>query len=160
MPFVNGGRFAAVTDTLHQTVENLKHDMTKIGVLVDRLDITIEKLTEVSTNVSHLLTIQGSRLEYQEKNHDRLQLLIEERRRETGDSLEKLEKKIEKVEEEAQAAISDTEETIISKLGSLETLVRDQSTKITKIEQYLWIGMGVIAVILYVLDKINFAAIF
>ena len=149
-----------MTDTLHQTVENLKHDMTKIGVLVDRLDITIEKLTEVSTNVSHLLTIQGSRLEYQEKNHDRLQLLIEERRRETGDSLDKLEKKIEKVEEEAQAAISDTEETIISKLGSLETLVRDQSTKITKIEQYLWIGMGVIAVILYVLDKINFAAIF
>jgi len=149
-----------VTDTLHQTVENLKHDMTKIGVLVDRLDITIEKLTEVSTNVSHLLTIQGSRLEYQEKNHDRLQLLIEERWRETGDSLDKLEKKIEKVEEEAQAAISDTEETIISKLGSLETLVRDQSTKITKIEQYLWIGMGVIAVILYVLDKINFAAIF
>jgi len=157
---VNGERYAAVTDTLHQTVENLKHDMTKIGVLVDRLDITIEKLTEVSTNVSHLLTIQGSRLEYQEKNHDRLQLLIEERWRETGDSLDKLEKKIEKVEEEAQAAISDTEETIISKLGSLETLVRDQSTKITKIEQYLWIGMGVIAVILYVLDKINFAAIF
>ena len=157
---MNGERYAAVTDTLHQTVENLKHDMTKIGVLVDRLDITIEKLTEVSTNVSHLLTIQGSRLEYQEKNHDRLQLLIEERWRETGDSLDKLEKKIEKVEEEAQAAISDTEETIISKLGSLETLVRDQSTKITKIEQYLWIGMGVIAVILYVLDKINFAAIF
>ena len=60
-------------------VSALRADMAQINTLVDRLDITIEKLTEVSTNVSQLLAVQGSRLDQQERSSSQLSLLIEKR---------------------------------------------------------------------------------
>jgi len=40
---------------LAETIATLQTDMAQVGTLVERLDVTIEKLTEVSTHVSNLL---------------------------------------------------------------------------------------------------------
>ena len=61
-------------------VYQLKADMAQINTLVDRLDITITKLTEVSTNISELLAVQTNRLETQEKLSSKLFEIIEKRK--------------------------------------------------------------------------------
>ena len=45
----------ATNSELYKDVVKLKSDMAQINVLVDRIDVTIEKLTEVSKNISELL---------------------------------------------------------------------------------------------------------
>ena len=77
-------------DNLSKEVSALRADMAQINTLVDRLDLTIEKLTEVSTNVSQLLAVQGSRLDQQERSSNQLSLLIEKRKDEVSESVETL----------------------------------------------------------------------
>ena len=67
-------------------VYQLKADMAQINTLVDRLDITITKLTEVSTNISELLAVQTNRLETQEKLSSKLFEIIEKRKDESEQS--------------------------------------------------------------------------
>ena len=50
----------AVQPNLQKLADNvsyLQQDMAKVGMLVDRLDTTIDKLADISNNVSNLLAV-------------------------------------------------------------------------------------------------------
>lgn len=145
---------------LTSSVENLKSDMAKIGMLVDRLDVTIEKLTEVSSNVSQLLAIQGSRLEFQEKIQAQLQDMIEKRRLETDSALAKLHKKIDDNLDKVQSDVEDIETIISSKIDDITTQNDAQNQRITKIETWMWIILGGSATVAVLIDKLNFSGLF
>ena len=51
---------------LANDISYLQQDMAKVGTLVDRLDTTIDKLTEVSTALSQLIAVHESKLSAQE----------------------------------------------------------------------------------------------
>ena len=51
---------------LSEDVSYLRKDMAVVGSLVDRLDTTIDKLTDISNNVSNLLAVHETKLSSQE----------------------------------------------------------------------------------------------
>lgn len=51
---------------LTDNVSYLQQDMAKVGLLVDRLDTTIDKLADISNVVSNLLAVHETKLSAQE----------------------------------------------------------------------------------------------
>lgn len=132
-------------------VSALQQDMAQVGLLVERLDVTIEKLTEVSSSVSQLLAVQGNRLEFQEKIQEKLQELVEKRRVETDVAINNVYNRIEKVEKDLQVDISDTEDKILDKLDDIKS-------RMNRIEKWLWMVLGGSAVIGFLLNHVEIIA--
>jgi len=149
---------------IEENVSTLQRDMAQVGQLVDRLDVTIEKLTEVSTTVSQLLAVQANRLEVQEKTADKIQDLIEQRRVETDKSIKELYDRIDGVEVDLQKEMKDHQEKIIKKLEELKTEGSTQHTQISermaKLERWMWILIGGGLVLGFLADKVNLVSLF
>jgi DNA repair exonuclease SbcCD ATPase subunit len=162
----------SVTDTdvkkLAENVSSLQKDMAQVGVLVDRLDITIEKLTEVSSTVSQLLAVQGSRLEFSEKVQEKLQDLVEKRRQETDDNIKAVYNRIEKIEKDLQTDMETTENKIIAKIEEMqktgtaqhEKINQSISDRINRLERWMWTAVGGGIVVVWLLNSIEIAKFF
>lgn len=153
---------------LAENVSSLQKDMAQVGVLVDRLDVTIEKLTEVSSTVSQLLAVQGSRLEFHEKVQEKLQDLVEKRRQETDENIKSVYNRIEKVEKDLQNDMENTEDRIIKKIEEMQKSGTDQHASINKgitdridrLEKLMWTAIGGGVVIIWILNNIDFSKFF
>ena len=131
---------------LADDVHDLQKDMAQVGTLVDRLDVTIEKLTEVSTAVAQLLAVQGNRLDFQEKIAAKLEDLIEKRRVETETMIKDLHKKI----DDSQKASTDQHAAIN----------KDIIDRIGKIEKFVWLSLGGGTVIGFILSTFPWENLF
>jgi len=149
---------------IEENVSSLQRDMAQVGQLVDRLDVTIEKLTEVSTTVSQLLAVQANRLEVQEKTADKIQDLIEQRRMETDKSIKELYDRIDGVEVDLQREMKDHQEKIIKKLEELKSEGATQHSQIgermSKLEKWMWVLTGGGMVLGFLVDKVNLVSLF
>lgn len=145
-------------EKIAEAVNGLQRDMAQVGLLVDRLDVTIEKLTEVSTTVSSLLAVQGNRLEMQEKNSDKLQLLLEKSRTETDNNIKGMYDEIEKVEKKFETQLNKANQDICQKIStSMSTQTQQHNTmeqRINRLEKYLWLAMGGMAVVVFLIENI------
>lgn len=149
---------------LFNNVQNLQKDMAQFGSLVERLDITIEKLTEVSTTVSQLLAVQGNRLEFQEKVASKLEELVEKRRQETAIEIKDVYIRIEKVEKDLQEDMDSNHEKIIEELRNLRDEGNEQhksmENRISRFEKWMYMVLGGLVIVSVFFDKINLGAIF
>lgn len=153
---------------LAENVSALQQDMAQVGALVDRLDVTIEKLTEVSTTVSQLLAVQGNRLEFQEKVAEKLQDLVEKRRTETESYVKDLHVKIDNVEKDLKKDIDESHDSILEKIEQMQQNSTQQhqqisektNERIARLEKWMWGAVGGSIVIVWLLDKINIPGLF
>ena len=102
---------------IREDISDLQRDMAKIGMLVDRLDTTIDKLSEFSNNVSKLIAIHETKLNFQEQGY--LDLIEE----------------IKKLRTES----SDQHNTLSTKINTVESGLNN---RITKIEKWMWLVIG------------------
>ena len=149
---------------LAENVSSLQQDMAQVGALVDRLDVTIEKLTEVSSTVSQLLAVQGNRLEFQEKVAEKLQDLVEKRRQETDTSIKEVYNRVEKVEKDLQKDIDDNQAEVIKEIKDLRTEGQNQhkemNDRMGRLEKWMWTLGGGAIIFAVLLNKINLSTIF
>lgn len=138
---------------LSDTISSLQQDMAQVGTLVDRLDVTIEKLTEVSTRVSELLAVQGTRLEAQEKVSEHLQTLVEKRRVETETNIKDVYLRVEKVETDLYNEIEATQNKVLNEIKEMRKESTSQHEelkgKVNRLEKWMWTVIGGVAVITF-----------
>lgn len=148
--------------SLADNVSHLQQDMAQVGTLVDRLDVTIEKLTEVSSTVSQILAVQGSRLEFQEKVQVKLEEVVEKRREETEKYVKDLYGKIDTVERELQVDMDNNNDKVLSKIEQLRVEAQEQhkdmEKRLSRLEKWMWTVVGGGAVIGFVVSRIPWAA--
>lgn len=144
-------------EKLSDSVSALQRDMAQVGTLVERLDITIEKLTEVSTTVSQLLAVQVNRLEVQEKVQEKLQDMVEKRRIESEQSVKEIYSKIEKVETALQEDLDKNHDKVIDKIEELRLEGANQHKSFTermgRLEKWMWTLLGGSAILVFVLNN-------
>ena len=136
----------ATNSELYKDVVKLKSDMAQINVLVDRIDVTIEKLTEVSKNISELLAVQANRLEFQEKITQQLSVLMEKRRDESEENIRYLREEMEKVEKDLNKVLDEKYHDILDEIKS----IRDDNSKqhqqmqdkFSQFERWMWMVSG------------------
>lgn len=144
---------------LSESIAVLQQDMAQVGTLVDRLDVTIEKLTEVSSRVSELLAVQGTRLENQEKVSEHLQELIEKRRVETDTNIKDVYIRVEKVEKDLYTEIENSQDKVISEIKAMREESTKQhlelSSKVNRLERWMWIVIGGSIVIFWLIERLK-----
>ena len=148
----------ATNSELYKDVVKLKSDMAQINVLVDRIDVTIEKLTEVSKNISELLAVQANRLEFQEKITQQLSVLMEKRRDESEENIRYLREEMEKVEKDLNKVLNEKYHDILDEIKS----IRDDNSKqhqqmqdkFSQFERWMWMVSGGAVIIAFLLSKI------
>lgn len=145
-------------DDLSKEVGKLRTDMAQVNTLVERLDVTIEKLTEVSTTVSQLLAVQGSRLEQQEKSNQQLSTLIEKRRDEFTENVDMLHKRISSSEKDFKTEIEKLNDRILAEMKAMREDNKAQTEamtdKISNLERWIWWMTGGATVIGFLLSKV------
>ena len=128
------------------SVSYLEKDMAKVGMLVDRLDTTIDKLTDISTNISQLLAVHETKLSAQEIISKQTADLVERRRVETDEKLQTLHGRISSGEKELTEKIDAQYDDIMKELKEMRKESTDQhnklSNRITTMEKWMWTFIG------------------
>lgn len=145
-------------------ISYLKQDMAKVGLLVDRLDVTIDKLTEVSTSISQLLAVHETKITSQEVLIKQTTDLMEKRRQETEDKLQLIHGRISSGEKELESKIDSQYDEIMKELKDMRKESSEQhttlSSRITLLEKLVWIAVGAAAILGALISHIDFATIF
>lgn len=149
---------------LVEDVSYLKQDMAKVGVLVDRLDVTIDKLTEVSSSVSKLLAVHEMKLASQEITQKETIDLVEKRRQETETKVELLHARISSGEREIKQAMEEQYDEIMSELKEMRKEASNQhkamNDRISKMEKWMWTVVGGAIVIGFIFQRIPWTQLF
>ncbi len=135
---------------LADSISTLQQDMAQVGMLVERLDVTIEKLTEVSTRVSELLAVQGTRLEAQEKVSDQIRNILEQRRIETDGNIKDVYVRVEKVEKDLYDEIEASQNRVLDEIKAMRAESTNQHNelkgKVNRVEKWMWTIIGGLSV--------------
>jgi DNA repair exonuclease SbcCD ATPase subunit len=144
----------AVQPNLQKLADNvsyLQQDMAKVGMLVDRLDTTIDKLADISNNVSNLLAVHETKLSAQEIISKQTVDLVEKRRMETDEKLQTIHARISSGEKELAEKIDVQYDEIMSELKDMRRESTEQhnklSARITTMEKWMWTVIGGSAVV-------------
>jgi gas vesicle protein len=139
------------SERMTESIYTLQKDMAQIGPLVERLDITIEKLTEVSSNVSTLLAVHDNRIEFQEKLLEKTQTLIEDNRRESDKNIKDVYYRVESVERDLYSEIEANQEKVLKEIKDMRaesTLQHNElKARVLRIDKWMWTMIGGLAVI-------------
>lgn len=131
---------------LVEDVSYLRKDMAVVGALVDRLDATIDKLTDISNSVSSLLAVHETKLTSQEIVSKQLSDLVETRRVETDDKIQLLHERISSGEREIKEKIDDQYDELMVEFKEMRQEAASQhanlNTRITNMEKWQWIVIG------------------
>lgn len=137
---------------LYRDVYQLKAEIQHVNTLVDRLDVAISHLSTVSKNISELLAVQGTRLQYQEKMSEQMSTLIERYNRETSQVNDQIEISLNK-------RIDTLEKDIMNEIKLIRTENQQQheamKSKLSVVEKWIWVVTGGAAVIGFIISKLS-----
>lgn len=145
-------------------IELLKKDVEIITNLFNKFDVTIEKLQEISSTLSKMVSIQDQRIEEQELVSRELQTTLENRRIEHKADTKELNLRISGVNKELTQKIEDSEKKILEELVALrnELTGKDASVieRIMSIEGWKWMITGAVGVVVWLLSRIDISKFF
>jgi hypothetical protein len=143
-----------VTPNINKLSEDMSHlrkDMAVVGALVDRLDTTIDKLTDISNSVSSLLAVHETKLSAQEIISKQLSDLVEARRVETDDKIQILHERISSGERELKQNIDKQYDELMTEIKEMRAESAAQHTtlseRITAMEKWMWTVIGGSAIV-------------
>ena len=133
-------------------IELLKKDVVTMSALLEKFDTTIDKMQEIASSLSRMVSLQEQRLENQEKTTAEMQSVLEMRRIETNNSIKDIYNRINTVNKELTDKIEDSEKSILAELQKLRQEIQKEDTGISRrlgqIEMWKY---GVAAIITFLL---------
>jgi septation ring formation regulator EzrA len=152
------------TNKLAEDVSYLNRDMAVVNTLVGRLDMTIDKLTDISSSVSNLLAVHETKLTSQEIISKQLSDLVEARRVETDDKIQLLHERISSGERELKENIDDQYDELMKEIKEMraESTIQHNtlSDRITTMEKWMWTVIGGSAIVGGIITLVPWASIF
>lgn len=112
-------------------IELLKRDVGAISKLCEKMDITIDKLQQVASDISRIVSLQEQKMQIQDKINDEVERALEKSQVDHYSDIRDLNSKI-----------NQTETKI---LNELQKVREDLSKKIGVIEAWKYMVMGAIA---------------
>ena len=118
----------------HETeIELVKKDIKLMSDIHARLDVTIDRLTEVSTSIKTMLAIHQQKIETSEKADSALFELIDKRRVEANTSIEDLHSRLSSVQRELREKMDSLEENL---LNEFRTKTQRVDEKVAVLEKW------------------------
>ena len=105
---------------LETEVQLIKRDIEDLKSIHGRLDVAIEKLTDVSNGINRMLAVHEEKLRRVDTSQDDLFSILEDRRREWEDDLKDLHSRISTQSRDLREAIDQVQNKLDSRVGILE----------------------------------------
>lgn len=131
------------TDILIQ-IEGLKKDVENVNYLNNRLDVAIEKLTDVSTSIKQMLAIHEEKIKRQEQIDD---IIFDKLKERAGE--------IDQVHKELSREIQQVEKRLLIEIRQMKL---DIGGRVGILEKYKWLVLGGSIVLGWILST-NFKTI-
>lgn len=112
-------------------IELLKKDVTTMSALLSKFDTTIDKMQEIASSLSRMVSLQEQRLEAQERTTSEMQSILEMRRQEHNNNIKDVYNRINTVNKELTDKIEDTEKAILAELQKLREDIKKEDTGIS-----------------------------
>lgn len=133
-------------------IELLKKDVTTMSALLSKFDTTIDKMQEIASSLSRMVSLQEQRLETQEKATSEMQSILEMRRQEHSNNIKDVYNRINTVNKELTDKIEDTEKAILAELQKLrDDLTRKDEGIGTRLGQVEMWKYGIAAIVTFFL---------
>ena len=132
------------TTDLKVQIEGVKKDVENVSNLNNRLDIAIQKLTDVSTSIKSMLAVHEEKISRQEQIDDIIFSKLKDR-----------ETEIDRVHRELSKEIQHLEKRL---LVEIKTIKLDFGARVGILERYKWLIMGGAIVLGWILSS-NFKTI-
>lgn len=138
-------------------IELLKKDVNIITALCEKFDTTIDKMQEIASNLSRMISLQEQRIEMQDKATREMESVLEMRRVEHNNDIKELHSRITTVNRDLTTKIDETEKRILDEIHLLRDELSKDTDKIGKrifdIETWKWMVMGGIFVVGWIASK-------
>lgn len=145
-------------------IELLKKDVEVITNLFNKFDVTIDKLQEIATTLSRMVSMQEQRIEFQENVTKEIQNTLELRRMEHNKDIKELHSRISDVNTELTRKIEESEVAILAELKKLREELSGEKTslleRLSAVEGWKWMLTGVFAVVVWILTQIDITQFF
>jgi len=113
----------------------------------DRIDIALEKLTEISSELKAMIAVHEQRLNQQEKDTGIIFKLLENRRKEMDDKIN-----------EVYVDMSTKDNSILEHIEQMRKEANEQhkalNDKIGKLEKFIWVAIGGGMVLVWLLSYV------
>lgn len=127
-------------------IELLKRDVNLISSLCEKFDTTIDKMQEIASNLSRIVSLQEQRIDLQEKTTKEIESILEMRRVEHNNDIKDLHSRIGTVNRELTERIETTEKNILHELQELRNELRAEKntlgSRLLSIETWKWMVVG------------------
>lgn len=147
-------------------IELLKKDVVTMSALLEKFDTTIDKMQEIASSLSRMVSLQEQRIESQEKTTAEMQSVLEMRRIETNNNIKDIYNRINTVNKELTDKIEDSEKSILAELKKLRDEIQKEDTGISKrigqIEMWKYGAVAIITFLLFLIanNAINITRLF
>jgi predicted nucleic acid-binding Zn-ribbon protein len=145
-------------------IELLKKDVEVVTNLFNKFDVTIDKLQEIASTLSKMVSMQEQRIEVQENTTKEIQNILELRRMEHNTEIKELHTRISNVNVELTGKIEESEKAILAELKKLREELSGEKVslleRLSAIEGWKWMLTGVFAVVVWLLTQIDITQFF
>lgn len=141
-------------NTLKTDVEIIKRDIGAIQNFSNKIDEAIEKMAEVSNNISKMLIVHDQKLQNHDQQIDGLKVSLSERKSDNEKQFELIHKRISDMKDENHAEREKYHKEILAALKEIAASQKDLDIRITVLEKWKWYVMGGAAVIGFVLAQV------
>ncbi len=137
-----------------------------MSALLEKFDTTIDKMQEIASSLSRMVSLQEQRLENQEKTTAEMQSVLEMRRIETNNNIKDIYNRINTVNKELTDKIEDSEKSILAELQKLRQEIQKEDTGISRrlgqIEMWKYGAAAIITFLLFLIanNAINIGKLF
>jgi chromosome segregation ATPase len=127
---------------LRSEVNELRSNVEYNKLLVERLDRAIEKMSEVSSDISKLLAVHETRIENQDENINVVHKRISELRDELGHTMER------------------NYDSIVTEFRAIKDMFQKHEKRIAMLEKWKYGVIASAAAIGFLLSKVNISSFF
>lgn len=137
-----------------------------MSALLEKFDTTIDKMQEIASSLSRMVSLQEQRLENQEKVTAEVQSVLEMRRVEHNNNIKEVYNRINTVNKELTDKIEDTEKSILAELKNIRDDLNKKNegmgARLGQIEMWKYGAAAIIAFIIFLVGKnaINISKLF
>ena len=135
---------------LQTEIALVKRDIDQLNTVIGKLDLTIEKLSDIATSINRMLAVQETRVDSQEKSLSQNVEIIHDR---ISDHREEVTVEIEKSHNKIMAEIKKL-------CDQQQDHHKQMSERLNALEKWRWTVVGGAVVVGYILSKMPWDAIF
>lgn len=146
------------TNNVRTEIELIKKDVSSLSMVIEKLDVTIDKLTDVSNGLNRMISVHEQQITRQDQADKELFQLIEMRRKESNESYEVLHKKMSEQKEKLESHVEKLFENVMTEIKELR---QDQTEhhkvmldRVEHLEKWKWFVVGIATAVGFLLAHI------